>query len=346
MRKSGAKLVGCCFGGACTGRFCFAWERLLYLCFVFPVCWSWLHVMFLWGSPLWPGALAARCDLPRPLLVRIGRDSQRRQVVSACTGGLINAHQGQLQKNWKHVLVLEFVLHRRSRPWKCPRVQGWCKQSRSSHDRLGPATPFVVDEHISPVPAVSYASTALAVYAVSCASGVYAALAPVVEYISPAPAVSHAAPVPVAQYISPAPGAEYTSPAPEVSYAAPIPLQHAVPVLHATPTKTVTGIGLNRDGLSDLLQQPRVGFATPLQYRGTSPVWKTTELRSVLPDGFGKSESVDKSCPSIFAALGAANPHGLDDCPNSVLPAGFDMRGSVDIPCPSSFAPVCRCRSS
>ena len=69
-------------GGTCTGRFCFARGRFVlsvfsFCCQVFPVCLSWLHVMFLWGSPLWPVALAARCDLPRPLLVRIGRDTQR-----------------------------------------------------------------------------------------------------------------------------------------------------------------------------------------------------------------------------------------------------------------------------
>ena len=58
-----------------------------------------------------------------------------------------------------------------------------CQQSRSDHDRLGPATPFLVDEYTSPVLSVSYASTALAVYAVSCASGVYAALASFVEVI-------------------------------------------------------------------------------------------------------------------------------------------------------------------
>ena len=27
----------------------------------------------------------------------------------------------------------------------------------------------------------------------------------------------------------------------------------------------------------------------------------------------------------FLPALGAADPHGLDDCPNSVLPVGFDM---------------------
>merc|ERR1719383_343560 len=50
--------------------------------------------------------------------------------------------------------------------------------------------------------------------------------------------------------------------------------------------------------------------------------------------------TVDTSCQSRFAALVAADPHGLSDCPNSVLPAGFDMRKSVDTPCPVSLAPV------
>ena len=110
--------------------------------------------------------------------------------------------------------------------------------------------------HAPPAPAVSNASPAPAVYA---------AQARVVEYISTAPAVSYASPAP-AVYAVPAPVVEYISPAPAVSYAAPSPVQCAAPVHHAAPTMTVTGIDLNRDGIPDVLQQPKVGYAAPMQY--------------------------------------------------------------------------------
>ena len=188
----------------------------------------------------------------------------------------------------------EFVLHRRSRPRKCLRVQGWFvsrvaaftpalalpRQLLSTSTLLQCRLRAVLQQLLQcmpcPAPAVSYAAPAPAAEYISPAPTVrYAvpASSSWVEYISPAPAVSFVAPAPVVEYISPAPAVyaapapvvEHFSPALAVSYAAPVPLQYAVPVLHAAPTKTVTGVGLNRDGISDLLQ-PRVGYATPMQY--------------------------------------------------------------------------------
>ena len=244
---------------------------------------------------------------------------ETRQVVSACVGGLINAHLGQLQLYRKHGLVLEFVLHRRSRPWKCPRVQGWCQQSRSSHDRLGPATPFLVDECTSPVAAVSYASTALAVYSLYCASGVCAALAPSCRV-----------------HLSSARGELRRT----RSTAARSASAHTLHPRRLCQESVWTGMAflIHSSNLGSALPRPcstgaPVQFAKPVNY---GVCYQTDSARVNRSTNL----SVDKSCPSIFAALGAANPHGLDDCPNSVLPAGFDMRGSVDIPCLSSVALV------
>ena len=73
----------------------------------------------------------------------------------------------------------------------------------------------------------------------------YAAKAPLVEYSGPAPAVSHAAPAPV-QY------------APSVQDVAPVP--------QPAPTLTFTAVGFIRDVVPDVLWQPQVGQATPLQF--------------------------------------------------------------------------------
>ena len=58
----------------------------------------------------------------------------------------------------------------------------------------------------------------------------------------------------------------YSSPVTAMIFAAPTPVQYATPVKHAAPEQydapmmTVNGVDLNRDGISDVLQQPQVGI--------------------------------------------------------------------------------------
>ena len=104
----------------------------------------------------------------------------------------------------------------------------------------------------------------------SPAPAVYAAPVPVVEYISPAPAgyTAPAALVEPALTVFAAHDAvvEYISLATAMSLAAPTSVQYATPVKHAAPEQygapmmTVNGVDLNRDGISDVLQQPQVGI--------------------------------------------------------------------------------------
>ena len=141
----------------------------------------------------------------------------------------------------------------------------------------------------APVPAMEYTSPA---------PEVCAATVPVVESISPAPAASFSETIPVIEYTSPAPAGyaspaalmehvglapavniadpamfsaqetvvEYISPATTTSFAAPTPVQYATPVKHAAPEQydapmvTVIGVDLNRDGISDVLQQPQMSI--------------------------------------------------------------------------------------
>ena len=100
---------------------------------------------------------------------------------------------------------------------------------------------------------------------ISPAPAGYTAPAVLVEYVCPAPAVSIAEPAPTV-YAAHDTVVEYISPATAMSFEAPTPVQYATPVKHAAPEQydalmmTVNGVDLNRDGISDVLQQPQVGI--------------------------------------------------------------------------------------
>ena len=42
-------------------------------------------------------------------------------------------------------------------------------------------------------------------------------------------------------------------------------VQYGGPVFHGAPTMTVTGVDTNRDGIPEVLQQPQISFAAPVQ---------------------------------------------------------------------------------
>ena len=120
-----------------------------------------------------------------------------------------------------------------------------------------------VAENISTVPAATYAETVPVMEYISPAPAGYTAPAALVEYVCPAPAVSIAELAPTVCAAHDA-VVEYISPATAMSLAAPTPVQYATPVKHAAPEQydapmmTVNGVDLNRDGISDVLQQPQV----------------------------------------------------------------------------------------
>ena len=120
-------------------------------------------------------------------------------------------------------------------------------------------------ENISPAPAASYAETVPVMEYISPALAGYTSPAALVEYVCPEPAVSIAEPAPTV-YAAHDTLVEYVSPATAMSFAAPTPMQYATPVKHAAPeqhdapTMTVNGVDLNRDGITEVLQQPQVGI--------------------------------------------------------------------------------------
>ena len=127
------------------------------------------------------------------------------------------------------------------------------------------AATFPVVENIFPAPAATYAETVPVMEYISPAPAGYTAPAALVEYVCPAPAVSIAEPAPAVCAAHDA-VVEYISSATAMSLAAPTPVHYATLVKHAAPEQydapmmTVNGVDLNRDGISDVLQQPQVGI--------------------------------------------------------------------------------------
>ena len=149
----------------------------------------------------------------------------------------------------------------------------------SSAPEVCAATVPVV-ENISPAPAASFSETVPVIESISPAPVGYTSPAALMEHVCPAPAVSIADP---AMYSAQDTVVEYISPTTATSFAAPTPVQYATPVKHAAPEQydapmmTVIGVDLNRDGISDVLQQPQMGRR--LSNSDTGPAWRTSELR-------------------------------------------------------------------
>ena len=48
------------------------------------------------------------------------------------------------------------------------------------------------------------------------------------------------------------------------------PVQYGVPVSYGAATMTVTNVDLNRDNIPDVLQQPQVSYAAPVQFSASA----------------------------------------------------------------------------
>ena len=122
-----------------------------------------------------------------------------------------------------------------------------------------------VVENISPAPAATCAETVPVMECISPAPAGYTAPAALVEYVCPAPAASIAEPAPTVCAAHDA-VVEYISPATAMSLAAPTPVQYATLMKQTTPEQydapmmTVHGVDLNRDGISNVLQQRQLGI--------------------------------------------------------------------------------------
>ena len=105
----------------------------------------------------------------------------------------------------------------------------------------------------------------------------------------------------------------------------------AAPVQYDAPTMTATGVDLNRDGMSDVLQQPQVGIVCPT--RSTCPVWRTTELRTRAQNTWTVTGtdmillviSYEKVVRTLWCPLSALMRWGQGRC--AALPRGLCDRG-------------------
>ena len=151
------------------------------------------------------------------------------------------------------------------------------------------------------VPAALLLARGVTEYVAPAPSSSTAAQAPVTKYVAPTLDVTYAASAPFTDlcryFVAPAPVIEYIAPArvyQELIVAGETTQNIVAPVQYAAPTMTKTGVGVNRDGTPDVLNQPQFGlaphgFAAPVQYggpvnKGTTTVTGVDMNRDGIPD--------------------------------------------------------------